>query len=67
MKTMFNDAKEGECKIDTLDGRLVLKQMVKGRWIILAVALLNGRKWDVDGHRLLSKQTAINYLWSKYR
>lgn len=67
MKTMFNDATESECKIDSLDGRLVLKQRVGRRWIILAEALINGRKWFIDGHPLSSKKAAINYLWSKYR
>lgn len=67
MQKLFNDATESECKIDTLDGRLVLKQRVKGSWIIVAEALLNGRKWSIDGHPLSSKQAAINYLWNKYR
>ena len=67
MQKMFNEATESESKIDSLDGRLVLKQRVGRRWIILAEALLNGRKWFIDGHPLSTRQAAINYLWSKYR
>ena len=67
MQKMFNEATENERKVDSLDGRLVLKQRVGRRWIVIAEALLNGRRWFIDGHRLSSKQAAINYLWSKYR
>lgn len=67
MQKYFNDAPAGESKIDSLDGRLVLKQRVRGSWIILAEALLNGRKWFIDGHTLPSKKAAVDYLWDRYR